>query len=202
MKKLSTWVIVCASWALWLGCLYDPHESGGDVGRSEDFVVEDAWLSGRLPDVGTFDADAYEVDLDSDDVTIHVGARGGEDFGWAMTRLDLSVAELHATSGTLRASATGCTGRSHGSWDWDRGTTHDLIGYFETTLEQLLAAGAAAASAGGASGGGGSEAQRFALGGAGSKRDISQMTALTSTTPNCILVTKCELQQTEEAWIS
>ncbi|GAB5549925.1 MAG: hypothetical protein RLP09_39105 [Sandaracinaceae bacterium] len=122
MKKLSTWVIVCASWALWLGCLYDPHESGGDVGRSEDFVVEDAWLSGQLPDVGTFDADAYEVDLDSDDVTIHVGARGGEDFGWAMTRLDLSVAELHATSGTLRASATGCTGRSHGSWDWDRGT--------------------------------------------------------------------------------
>lgn len=109
--------------------LYDPVGSGGgsatgsDVGSSGAYVVEQGALSGDLPTVGSFDADAYQIDASNSSVTLHAGSRGGDFDGWAMTRLYLDLDEVMATSELTvmeGQSATGCSGRTHGDWDWDR----------------------------------------------------------------------------------
>ncbi|MEC7523827.1 MAG: hypothetical protein VYE22_28345 [Myxococcota bacterium] len=119
-KRARLWLLALGP-ILWLGCLYPADD---DYAESSDYLVEDAWLSGDLPDVGRFDADAYEVELGWDEVTLHAGRDGGDDFGWAMTRLALSVDELAEMEGTQDGGwATGCSGPRHGSWDWDDSTS-------------------------------------------------------------------------------
>lgn len=136
MRKASTWIVIVSSWALWLGCLYDPVSTGGsssvtgdDVASSGSYVVEQGSLSGDLPVVGDFDADAYQIDASNTSVTLHAGSRGGDFDGWAMTRLYVDLDEVFASSEMTvleEQSATGCSGGTHGDWDWDR-PTNDVV---------------------------------------------------------------------------
>jgi hypothetical protein len=133
MRKTTTWVVFGCSWVLWLGCLYEPYEDGGSytaaevdgVGRSASYSVEAGWLAGDVPRVGEFEADAYDIEVNDYSVTLHTGERGGDHDGWAMTRLTLDLADVAAVTETTEIrvlSALGCTGPTHGDWDWDDST--------------------------------------------------------------------------------
>lgn len=122
------------------GCFFLPSWGGYDDDwttyedvHTVDGQIENAWLGGEMADIGTFEGDAYEATYyggyGSSTVTLHAGSAGGDDFGWAM--LGLSTydeggfegdtfapgARLDSESGQL--DAQGCTGPSHGDWQFD-----------------------------------------------------------------------------------
>ncbi|MCA9609820.1 MAG: hypothetical protein KC619_29680 [Myxococcales bacterium] len=124
------------------GCFFLPSWGGWgseDEWTSYDEVheidghVEGAWLGGDMVDIGNFEGDAYQVDYyggyGSSSVTMHAGSDGGDDFGWAMLALSTADpdgfegetfepgASLDSDSGQL--DAQGCTGPSHGDWNFD-----------------------------------------------------------------------------------
>lgn len=130
MRKTTTWIVIVLSWALWLGCLYDPYDyessPGGDTASTGAYSVEAGWMAGDVPTVGNFEGDAYEIEASSYAVTLHTGERGGDHDGWAMTRLYVDMEDIASATEmtTVEAtSATGCSGPSHGDWDWDTSTT-------------------------------------------------------------------------------
>lgn len=136
---------------LFTGCGFvtaPPGWSGGD-----DFVddwevppdytpidgrVENAWVGGSMSDIGTFEGDAYEAEYlggyGYSSLTLHAGARGGDDFGWAMIRLSTSDEGgfesdnfAPGTTHTADVNATGCTGPSHGSYIFDGGAQNVTV---------------------------------------------------------------------------
>ncbi|GAB5547494.1 MAG: hypothetical protein SangKO_072540 [Sandaracinaceae bacterium] len=124
--------LVCAlALGLAAGCTSSHELGAGPEGRGAGSVreglVHSGWLSGDMVTVGAFDADAYQIEAFDSVVTLHVGALGGDDFGWAMIQLSLgeyaSFAEV--PPGTTLSSrgaevfALGCSGPSHGNWDYD-----------------------------------------------------------------------------------
>ncbi|RZO54150.1 MAG: hypothetical protein EVA89_28825 [Sandaracinaceae bacterium] len=124
--------LVCAlALGLAAGCTSSHELGAGPEGRGAGSVreglVHSGWLSGDMVTVGAFDADAYQIETFDSVVTLHVGALGGDDFGWAMIQLSLgeyaSFAEV--PPGTTLSSrgaevfALGCSGPSHGNWDYD-----------------------------------------------------------------------------------
>jgi hypothetical protein len=151
--------VLGVSAAMWLGCLYPDdyveetrevaRPSGGAapeldaVASNGPYTVQQAWLAGDIPRVGAFEADAYQIDVSSGWLTLHVGRRGGQNFGWAMTRLEVGLADLAAGTRTP-ISAVACSGPTHGDWDWDESTDdvfvhvergereNERIVYFET----------------------------------------------------------------------
>lgn len=118
------------SWGGWSG---DDDWTGYDEVHEIDGRVENAWLGGDMNDIGEFTGDAYEVTYyggyGSSTITMHAGREGGDDFGWAMLALSTTDEEgfegdtfapgsrLDTENGGL--DATGCTGPSHGDWDFD-----------------------------------------------------------------------------------
>lgn len=98
-----------------------------------EIAIADAWLRGDMPTIGHFDTDAYEVTHRATDfassVTLH-GA-GPDGSGWAMIRLTTHLEGgfggaaftpgARLTSENRDLTATGCSGPSHGNWDFDRG---------------------------------------------------------------------------------
>lgn len=103
-----------------------------------DGHIENAWVGGQMTDIGTFEGDAYQADYSGgygySSLTLHAGARGGDDFGWAMIRLSTSDEGgfesdnfAPGTTHTSGVQATGCTGPSHGNYDFDGGAQNVTI---------------------------------------------------------------------------
>lgn len=129
------------------GCFFLRPWDGGDLreppvvnqpapeGNTSDVLISDAWLEGQMQTVGDFDTDAYEVQYTGNgdewgnyaSITLH-GA-GVDGTGWAMIRLetyldggfegDAFAPGAQLTSATGDIDATGCSGPSHGNWDFD-----------------------------------------------------------------------------------
>ena len=111
----------------WVDEYDSPPEYGTVDGR-----IEGAWVGGQMVDIGTFEGDAYEANYIGGygytSLTLHAGDRGGDDFGWAMIRLETSDEGgfesdnfAPGTSHTADVSAVGCTGPTHGNYNFDGG---------------------------------------------------------------------------------
>lgn len=124
------------------GCFFLPSWGGwGDDDEWTEYEgvheidgrIEGAWLGGDMNDIGEFEGDAYEATYvggyGSSTITLHAGEEGGDDFGWAMIGLSTydeggfegatfePGARLDSSTGQL--DAQGCTGPSHGNWEFD-----------------------------------------------------------------------------------
>ncbi|MBX3269186.1 MAG: hypothetical protein KF729_02930 [Sandaracinaceae bacterium] len=135
------------------GCFFLPSWGGGWSGDDDgwrdvdgyhevDGRIEQAWLGGSMRDLGAFQGDAYEASYvggyGSSSVTLHAGERGGDDFGWAMLALSTSEeggfegeafepgSQLDTENGDS-LGAVGCTGPSHGNWDFDGGADRVVV---------------------------------------------------------------------------
>lgn len=138
-KTLFSVVWVVTAGALATGCFFRwdvEGESGGGswsepraTASSASYVVEEAWLEGEMRTVGNFSGDAYQIDYSRNAITIHTGARNGDHSGWAMIRLTSAVpegfeSEYFDPEAEIEAEippvgALGCSGPSHGNWDFD-----------------------------------------------------------------------------------
>jgi hypothetical protein len=116
-RTLAGRFVIGLAFVLSLGCLAPVDDS--DVSSTGAYVVEEGWMNGRMPTVGTFDADAYGVEVEDDSVTLHAGQEGGDFDGWAMTRLWMSPEDLVRLDGAQSVSVLGCAGPQHDDWDWD-----------------------------------------------------------------------------------
>ena len=130
MSQTITNLAVAFALASTVGCAYERHRDSSlrGTGSVSSGPVESAWLAGEMETVGRFDGDAYQVDGSGSGrrLTIHAG-RGS--FGWVMIRLGTSDADgfsgdrfrpgAHLDSAAGVVYATGCSGPSHGDWDYD-----------------------------------------------------------------------------------
>lgn len=129
---------MCAA-LLAVGCGYDFHVPG--TGSAGTPLVEQAWLAGQMQTVGDFEGDVYEIEhYDDSSITLHAG-RGS--FGWVMIglytaepdgfRSDAFAPGTHIESGIYddgsagNTDAVGCSGPSHGNWDFDGGADNLVI---------------------------------------------------------------------------
>jgi hypothetical protein len=124
---------------LFVGCV-ESHSEFTPSGSVSAGLVDSAWLAGDMIGVGEFAGDAYEISAYSENVTIHVGRRGGESFGWAMISLSVSgdydplsgeyepAAFEDLEPGThldssepsdITVQAIGCSGPNHGEYVFD-----------------------------------------------------------------------------------
>jgi len=138
MRYLTTLVVPLA----FAGCTFSSHPPApperGDPPADEmaeraappvtSVRIEDAWLGGEMADLGSFEGDAYEVLYGrSNRIELHAGARGGDEFGWAMLRLTSFTSDFEGaafavdTDTTGSVDAIGCTGPEHGRYVFDGG---------------------------------------------------------------------------------
>lgn len=114
---------------------YEPYDPG-DTGLPESDdpgPISDAWLRGEMQTVGAFDTEAYEIEYVAGNawnpasITLHgAGLDGG---GWAMISLSTHLeggfeGDAFAPGGLLTSTdgdleAIGCSGPTHGNWDFD-----------------------------------------------------------------------------------
>ena len=111
---------------------YDPDSTYGP-----QIEPLDGRLSGSLGEIRNFEGEAYQFEAYGSSVTMHTGARGGADYGWAMTIIESnrSLGDDIFTPGThiettdwgeatvggelVTFSLVGCSGPDQGTFDYD-----------------------------------------------------------------------------------
>jgi hypothetical protein len=125
MTKKALPLVLLAVLTTFSGCALahrDPATRGEGSVATE--LVEGAWMAGEMRGAGTFDADAYRLEVDPSSLTVHTHVEG-----WAMIRISTTAPEgfdspIFAPGSTVRLEdgvigALGCSGPGEYVFEFD-----------------------------------------------------------------------------------